>query len=105
MRVRRREARDAYVSNLTSAWRRPVGDAAEPDYGASREQWQEHLRGPRTGTRGEKLDPNTALGVEKEREAWLGRDPAELARDVEARRRKQHAEFGERLSNAWRGGK
>ena len=40
--------------------------------------------------------------LERQREAWLGRDPAELARVLEQRRNAAHQEFSQRLSNAWR---
>jgi hypothetical protein len=98
-------ARDAYfqmVKRGESAWRTPHKDAAQPDTGSTPQEWQRHLAGPRPGTNGEKLDPNAASRVQAQQESWQGRDLAELARDVEARRRAAHAEFSQRLSNAWR---
>jgi hypothetical protein len=103
---KRTEARDAYVRNLTTAWRRtPHKDAAQPDSGSTLAEWQAHARGPLPGQSGEKLDPNAAGAIERQLERWRGRDLSELAAEAEAMRRKNHAEFAERLSNAWRGGK
>jgi hypothetical protein len=48
-------------------------------------------------------DPSEpANAVEQQLERWQGRDPDDLARAVEARRRATHAEFSQRVSNAWR---
>jgi hypothetical protein len=104
-RAAARDARNEMIRRAERAWRTLSRDAAEPDASSRPVEWQRHLRGPRPGESGEQLDPNAAHAVEQELERWQGHDPAELSRDVEARRRKQHAEFGERLSNAWRGGK
>ena len=91
-------AYDEMVKRATNAWRRPARDFAEPDMGTRPEEL-ELMRRP------SEPDPNAANAVERELETWQGRDPAELARDVEARRRAVHAEFCNTLSNAWRGGR
>jgi hypothetical protein len=98
-------AYDAMVQRNCSAWK-TAGRDQQPDSSSRLEEWQRHQAGPRPGTSGEKLDPNAASAVEERLEIERGRegpvDIAKLARDVEARRRKQHAEFSQRLSNAWR---
>ena len=49
-----------------------------------------------------KPDPNAASAVQAQLETWQGRDSVDIARDVERRRRAIHAEFTERLTNAWK---
>jgi hypothetical protein len=92
------EARAGYIQRLTDAWRQAgrVADAAEPDSGSRPEDdlLRRHL--------GSKTDPNAAREHERQIEHWKGKDLAELTRDVEERRRRNHAEFSQRLSNAWR---
>ena len=83
----RKQARDAYVRRTCEAWRTAGRVQSKQDADPS------------------EPDPNAANAVERELETWQGRDPAELARDVEARRRAVHAEFCNTLSNAWRGGR
>jgi hypothetical protein len=83
----RKQARDAYIRRTCEAWRTAGRVQSKQDADPS------------------EPDPNAANAVERELETWQGRDPAELARAVEARRRRTHAEFSERLSNAWRGGR
>jgi hypothetical protein len=86
-RTAARDARNGYVRRTCEAWRtagrvqsKQDADPTEPD-------------------------PSAANAVEEQLERWQGRDPADLARDVERRRRAQHAEFCNTLSNAWRGGR
>jgi hypothetical protein len=71
----RKQARDAYVRRTCEAWRTAARVQSKQDADPG-----EH-------------DPNAANPVERELETWQGRDPAELARDVEARRRAVYAEF------------
>jgi hypothetical protein len=69
-----RDARDAYVQRLTSAWRTPLArDAGEPD--AAEALLKRHLRSEPT-------------------------EPDED--DAQARRDRQWAEYCDRISNAWR---
>jgi hypothetical protein len=86
-RTAARDARDAYVRRTCEAWRTAGRVQSKQDADPS------------------EPDPNAANAVERELETWQGREPAELARDVEARRRAVHAEFCNTLSNAWRGGR
>jgi hypothetical protein len=83
----RKQARDAYVRRTCEAWRTAGRVQSKQDADPS------------------EPDPNAANAAERELETWQGRDPAELARDVERRRRAVHAEFCNTLSNAWRGGR
>lgn len=83
----RKQARDAYVRRTCEAWRTAGRVQSKQDADPS------------------EPDPADVNAVEKQRENWLGRPIEELARDVEERRRKQHVEFCNTLSNAWRGGR
>jgi hypothetical protein len=105
----RRGATAAYrrmVTRLGDAWRRPVGDFAEPSiHSRPEELMRRHLGGDPT-------DPDRAGSVEAELEitrAQRKRDPprsvstgpgAEAA--VERRRQAQQADFRRKLENAWR---
>jgi hypothetical protein len=82
-------AYDAMVKRSCEAWKRPAAtgrDAAEPNLGA----------------RPAELDPNAAGTVERQRQEWLGRDPAELARDLERRREAMRRKRAAAVANAWR---
>ena len=83
----RKQARDAYVRRTCEAWRTAGCVQSKQDADPS------------------EPDPNAANAVERQLERWQGRDPVEVARDVERRRRAVHAEFCNTLSNAWRGGR
>jgi len=85
VRDARHEARDGYVRRTCEAWRTAghVQQDADPT----------------------KPDPSAAIAIQQQLERWQGRDLAELTEAVEARRRTAHAEFAQRLSNAWRGGR
>jgi hypothetical protein len=81
----RSAARDAYVRRLRDAWKAQPRDQAPPDDDPDED------------------DPSEpANAVEEQLERWQGRDPVDLARAVERRRRATHAEFSQRVSNAWR---
>jgi hypothetical protein len=102
-RERRATMRAQYLADLQAAWKLPA-------HGANQNiQEPGHLKITRSNVARAAAtdeDPSArASAVEKQLERWQGRDLSELARDVEARRRATHAEFAERLSNAWRGGK
>jgi hypothetical protein len=91
-----RTARADYIARTCDAWK---PRDAQPDLGTPPEE----LRRPRGES--DPTDPSAAKTREREIETWQGRDPAELAelaRDVEARGRAQHAEFSSTLSNAWK---
>jgi hypothetical protein len=79
MRVR---ARSEYIKRTCDAWKTAgrVQQDADPS----------------------KPDPDAANAVQAQLETWQGRDPVDIARDVERRRRAIHAEFTERLTNAWK---
>jgi hypothetical protein len=94
-----RSAYDQMCQRLTDAWRTPVRDAPEPDLGSRPEE----LRRPRSES--DPADPSAARTHKREVEAWKGRDPAELARDLEAKRSAIHAQVRNNLENAWRGGR
>ena len=83
----RKQARDAYVRRTCEAWRTGGRVQSKQDADPS------------------EPDPNAANAVERQLERWQGRDPVDVARDVERRRRAVHAEFCNTLSNAWRGGR
>jgi hypothetical protein len=123
----RRNARDQYVAGLQDAWKSPAlgdaavrdsravartaradyiqrtcdawkpRDAAQPDLGSTPEQLQRRQR-----SESDPADPDAAKTREREVETWLGRDPAELARDLESKRDAIHAERNASLANAWR---
>jgi hypothetical protein len=114
---------DAMVRRLSNAWRGPGRDAAQPDLGSTAEELM------RRGTEG-RTDPNAATEIEQRLEieraqrrrdlssAWQQsnptrsweRDPvgnpgasvAAQAEGLERDRQQIHAEFSERLSNAWK---
>jgi hypothetical protein len=118
----RRQVRDGYLQDLTSAWRSPAprGDSATTDSDVDPVQRRisardEMIKRATTAWRSphdqkpdddpdadDPSDPANAVARERELETWQGRDPAELASAVEAQRRKNHEEFARRLANAWR---
>jgi hypothetical protein len=83
----RTEARDEMIRRLCDAWKSQPRDQA-PDDDPDED------------------DPSAAANaVERQLERGRGREPVDVARAVEMRRRAQHAEFAQQLSNAWRGGR
>jgi hypothetical protein len=83
-RAAARDARDQMIERATNAWRMAGRVQSKQDADPT------------------KPDPSAANVAEEELERWQGRDLSDLARAVEARRRAVHAEFSQRLSNAWR---
>lgn len=82
MERRRHEARDAYIDRTVNAWKQPRDQKPDDDPDAD--------------------DPANAVQRERELERWQGRDPAELARDLEVKRREIDAEHRRSLENAWK---
>jgi hypothetical protein len=88
-----RTARANYIQRTCDAWR---SRDAQPDLGTRPEEMQR----PRGSS--DPSDPSAAKTREREVETWLGRDPAELARDLEAKRDAIHQERNANLANAWK---
>jgi hypothetical protein len=97
-RAAARDARDTYVARLGDAWRTSIRERGEPDLGSRPEEMR------RQRSESDPSDPRAAKTHEREIEAWKGRDPAELARDLEAKRAATHREFSRQLENAWQRG-
>jgi hypothetical protein len=95
VRKLRAESRDSYIRALTSAWRTPSRDAAEPDLGSRPEELRRRRRSA-------EFDPNAASERERERRIATAEDLSELARDLEKRRAAIRAERDDNLSNAWK---
>jgi hypothetical protein len=84
-----RDARQTWIRGLQDSWRMPSRDAAMPDLDSRPEELMR-----------DRADPAAAANaVERRLEVERGADPAA---DLERDRRRIHAQFSQRLQNAWR---
>jgi hypothetical protein len=108
----RARTRAAYDQQLTNAWRSPPagsskqannGNTVKPFIDADpqrrrmaaydqmcrtmSEAWRPKLRDQEPDDDPDEPDPNAANEVQRQQEIWQGRDPSDIARDVERRRR------------------